>query len=227
VHFGVITAMPAEARTFRGHSSYSGQSSWHVATAAAGQKNSMLSAKNLLEQGCDFLISWGVAGALDPQLDVGELIITNAVIDNESQYFRFDPDRLSSLTRTLKSLNPKVGGLLYSTKEAVPLATEKQELHEKFHAEVVDMESAAIAKVAYDAKIDFVAIRCIVDRADCDIPMVATSTLKENGEVDIFQLLASLAQNPRQIVPLMRLGFNYYSALRHLKKAATLLQQCL
>jgi nucleoside phosphorylase len=227
VRFGVITAMPAEARTFRDHSGYPGQSSWHFATKAAGQKNSLLAARNLLEQGCDFLISWGVAGALSPQLNAGDLIVTNAVIDNESRYFRFDPDRLSSLTRTLKSLNPKVGGLLYSTEEPVPLVTEKQKLHEKFHAEIVDMESSSIASVAYDAKIDFVAIRCIVDRADCDIPIVATSTLKENGEVDIFQLLASLTHNPRQIVPLMQLGFNYYSALRHLKKAATLLQQCL
>ena len=118
-------------------------------------------------------------------------------------------------------------GLLYSAEKPVPLAIEKQELHEKFHAEGVDMESAAIAKVACDAQINFIAVRCIVDRSDCDLPAAATSSFKDNGKVDVIELLKELTQHPLQLVPLIRLGLNYYSALRHLRKAATLLRRCL
>jgi adenosylhomocysteine nucleosidase len=227
VRFGVITAMPAEAKTFNSGSGYSEQNSWHFAPGSAGQKNARLSAKSLLEQGCDCLISWGVAGALDPQLTAGDLIVTSAVINDRSECFNFDSDDLKSLVETFKSLDPKVGGLLYSAEKPVPLAIEKQELHEKFHAESVDMESAAIAKVACDAQINFIAVRCIVDRSDCDLPVAATSSFKDNGKVDVFQLLKALTQNPLQLVPLIRLGLNYYSALRHLRKAATLLRRCL
>ena len=227
MRFGVITAMPAEAKTFNSDSGYSEQNSWHFATGSAGQTNARLSAKSLLEQGCDCLISWGVAGALDPQLTVGDLIVTSAVINDRSESFKFDSDDLKSLVETFRSLDPKVGGLLYSAEKPVPLAIEKQELREKFRAESVDMESAAIAKVACDAKINFIAVRCIVDRSVYDLPVAATSSFKNNGEVNVFQLIKELTQNPLQLFSLMRLGLNYYSALRQLKKAAALLQRCL
>lgn len=216
--------MPAEAKTFRNKSRSSGRYSWSFETGAAGQKNAALSAISLIEEGCDCLISWGVAGALDPQLNVGDLIITSSVINEESRYFKFDPSSINELTKALTSLDPQVGTLIYSAKEPVLLAVEKQKLHRKNRADIVDMESAAIAKIAYDAKIDFIAIRCIVDRADCDIPLIATHALKDNGKVDFFQLIVSLVQKPRQFIPLIRLGFNYNSALRRLKKAADLLQ---
>jgi hypothetical protein len=72
----------------------------------------------------------------------------------------------------------------------------KRRLHAASHAHACDMESAAVAGVAVELGLPFIAIRAIVDDAVMILPPAARAAVDANGALRPLALLGSLAGRP-------------------------------
>ena len=123
------------------------------------------------------LISVGLAGACDPKLRVGEIVRAGVVVDARTG------------ERFVDSKNSQV---LVST-DAIASVNEKARLHAAYSAAAVDMEAAAVARLAQAHGLGFRAIKAIFDEADFETAGVARfSTAEGQFREGAFALHAAL-----------------------------------
>ena len=79
-------------------------------------------------------------------------------------------------------------------------------------AVAVDMESGAVAAVASDAKIPFIAIRAVSDAFNSVLPFTALKSFDRFGRLDWVRLMRELARYPQDI-------FRWWRLMRQLRSA--------
>ncbi len=82
------------------------------------------------------------------------------------------------------------------------------------------MESVAIAKVAQQTNLPFLAIRAIVDPATMNLPNAVTHSLNEQGDVALTKLVLFLLTHPLELPGLIKLGMYFNKAKSKLKIVA-------
>ncbi|WP_157220335.1 phosphorylase family protein [Flavisphingomonas formosensis] len=150
------------------------------------------------------ILSTGLAGALDPALVAGDLVIDG------------DADIVARLRQALPDAH--AGGI---TGSDTPIATiaHKRTLHAESAALAVDMESHVAARVARRHGLPFAALRAISDTAKETLPPAALVGMRPDGGVAFGAVLASLARQPAQLPALIRTGINTGRAMRRLGRA--------
>jgi adenosylhomocysteine nucleosidase len=196
-----------------------------VAYSGAGPSNAQSAAKLLLTQGATRLISWGCAAALSPALKPGDLVLADSLIDAEGKLIELSTD-WHSYTKNLFATTLKVQtGSLVESKKIVATGSDKQQLHSKTGAIALDMESIAIAKVALQNKLCFLAIRAIVDPVTMDLPKAIAHSLNNDGDIELIKLLVFIAGHPSELPGLIKLGLHFHAAKNTLKSVARQLAQ--
>lgn len=162
--------------------------------------------------GAQAILSCGLAGALNPILKAGDLVI--------AEYFPGD-GRGSDLVEALRQhLTDAQVGRIIGSDTIVASVAEKQALYEATGALAVDMESHIAARVAERHGLPFAAIRAISDTADHTLPPAALVGMRPDGSMALGAVLASLARNPRQLPALIRTGSDAgraFAALRRVR----------
>jgi nucleoside phosphorylase len=143
----------------------------------------------------------GIAGALQPSLDVGDIVVPRAVMESgTANKIACDPQ----LVQRAVSSGAKVIEEMVSCDRVASTVAEKARLGE--FAAAVDMESFAIIEAAQRRNIRAVVIRVISDRHDQALPVDLSTTIDERGQVSIGAVLRIVAGNPGQISALMKFG---------------------
>jgi adenosylhomocysteine nucleosidase len=184
--------------------------------AAAG-----MAARRLVEAGATALVSWGMAGGLDPDLEAGAICLPNEVVASDGMRFATASSWREMLAASIASYQPVASGALLTSLHPVTGVAEKSAVRRKTGAVAVDMESSAVAEVAAASHVPFVAVRVIVDTALDGIPGSVTAA-GESGQVRLARLLVGLVRSPGEIVPLLRLARRYRAAIRSLRAVAKL-----
>ena len=180
-----------------------------------------IAARRLVEAGATALISWGMAGALDPSLEAGAICLPREVVAPDGMRFATAIAWRDTLAASIASYRPVASGTLLTRTRPLAGIAEKAAARLETGAIAVDMESSAIAEVAAATHVPFMAVRVIVDTARDAIPAAVTSA-GESGQVRIAQLLAGLARSPRDIAAVVRLARGYRAAARSLRTVAEL-----
>ncbi len=108
-----------------------------------------------------FLI--GLAGALDPKIEVGAVFTVKRVVDEQTK------QHILLVNESLDAV-----GLL-TARTAVVSAKQREHLYHQFGTELVDMESFTIARICQREQISLHIVRCVSDRAgDADLNEVKT-----------------------------------------------------
>lgn len=152
------------------------------------------------------ILSFGICGALDPSLKVGDLVVASAVNGVAT-----DVDWTARLAAALPAA--RVGPFAAGDTMAADRAA-KAPLRRETGAIAVDMESHRAAT----SGIPFAVLRAVSDTADQSLPPAARVGLKRDGSPDIPAVLRSLLGSPRQLPALMRTARDVeiaYTALRH------------
>src|SRR2546422_286712 len=89
------------------------------------------------------------------------------------------------------------GSVLFGGGEPLAFASEKQELHEKTGALIVDMESHVVARAAAQHGVPVAAIRVVVDPVTRTIPRSALAGTRPDGTIDPVAVVRSLIRYPR------------------------------
>lgn len=218
---GVVAALAAEARALGPATSGALADGTLVAVSGIGPGAAAQAARSLIEGGATALVSWGMAGGLDPSLNAGALCVPHEVLAEDGERFLTDGIWREPLTARIAALHSVAGGALFSSAHAIDSVAGKKALRRATGAVAVDMESAAVAEAAHARGMPFLAVRAIVDTARDEVPcaLVAAGL---TGRIDIVRLLGSLARRPGDIAPLMRLSLCYRRAMRSLKAVASL-----
>ena len=184
--------------------------------AAAG-----LAARRLIDAGATALVSWGMAGGLDPELEAGSICLPREVVAPDGMRFAVSSSWRDALMAAIASSRPVASGALLTCMYPIAGVAAKAAARRETGAVAVDMESSAIAEVAAASHVPFMALRVIVDTALDAIPAAVTAA-GESGQVRIGRLLLGLARSPAQIVPLVRLARRYHLAIRSLRAVGRL-----
>ncbi|MFQ5701990.1 MAG: purine phosphorylase, partial [Acidobacteriota bacterium] len=177
---GVVAGLQREADSFRRGETASGHAAPRVdvLVCGIGPDRAARAARRLFERGAGALISWGFAGGLSPELLPGDAVIPSAVMDPQGRRFEADPTwRGHLLARLGMPTEDGPGMTLATTSMPLTSAAAKRSYHLHSGAEAVDMESAAVAAVAAEAGLPFLAIRAICDSVTEDLPPAALASI--------------------------------------------------
>lgn len=161
---GVVAALDFEARSLGKRSDYT-----LVSVSGIGADNAARAARSLAAAGAAALLSWGVAGALDPALRCGTAVLPHEVLATGR---RFETDRhwRQAVASALQGKVTLDSGALITSDVAVASAAHKASLFQHSGAVAVDMESAAVAAVAAELALPFLALRVVLDTAHDSLP---------------------------------------------------------
>jgi adenosylhomocysteine nucleosidase len=154
----------------------------------------------------DAIFSCGTAGSLDPQYQIGDLIVGERTaqhdygfivpgsfipfgfqmkINRKTRFFKEFPANVALLKiakiaeKHWKDQSRIFYGAILTGDQVILSSEKRQTLVDQFGARAVDMESAAIAQIACIHEIPFLAVRGISDHAD-EMIQIDTSRLDPN-----------------------------------------------
>ena len=177
-------------------------------------------AERLIAAGAGALVSWGLAGGLDPELPVGLIFLPSEILAPDGALLATDTPWRERLAAALGRFSPLASGRLVTSVAAVGTVAAKAALFKRSGARAVDMESASVAQVARSRDLPFLAIRVIIDRAVDVLPDSLLAAIAAGGEFSLWRLLAHLARSPAELAPFVRLARTHSQANRSLAAAA-------
>lgn len=209
----VITGMQAELRRLPVNAN------WLTLCSGVGPKRAERCATNLVGQGVTTLISFGLAGALSRDYSVGDIIFPARVVDHESQQ--------AYAVDALPQAAPRGDVALLTVSRPVVGGAHRTTLAGLFQCQAVDMEAAAIARVARAHALTFHCVRVISDASDDEPPPFLIDSLGSDGRVHLPAVFAAIARHPRVLFQLLRLARSYRMSLQQIKRAGLDLERTL
>lgn len=166
------------------------------------------------------LMSFGIAGALDPALRVGDVVVGVQVCDPEGRQFEADPRWTAALSRELSNARrSRIAG----SDVIVADAAAKRQLRVATNAAIVDMESHCVARLAHERGLPFGVLRVVADTAQDAIPTSAQAGLNPDGSTAPLAVIRELAKRPWQLPALLVLARRTEIALASLAVCRRLL----
>ena len=158
-----------------------------LARSGIGKVNAALCTQVLVDlYGVDYIINIGVAGGVDRELSVGDVVISSEVCQHDfdctgfghepgviprmaESMFKAD-NALVKLAKTSADMlvgdNKAISGRIVSGDQFVAKKEDTKRIWDIFKASCVEMEGGAVAQAAYLNQVPFVIIRTISDNAD-------------------------------------------------------------
>ncbi len=167
------------------------------------------------------VISFGVAGGLDPALRTGDVVIASDVIAGDERWPAAH-DFSRSLIGGLDERRVNRGSLV-GVEEVIATPAGKKALRGATGAAACDMESHIAADYAKKTDLPFAAIRVISDPATRALPAIATNAIKPDGNIDLVKVMRGLARNPLTLNALVATGRDFNRALQSLRGCRGLL----
>lgn len=151
------------------------------------------------------LVSAGFAGGLSPELQQGQLIYPSRLLDGSEAGrppLGVDPElaeplwaAVSSDTRSLVTVDHIIGD-----------AAAKQQLHDRTGADLVDMETFAVATVAAAAGLSVLACRVVSDAAGDTLPREVAQVSKPQSTMRRFgTVLGAIGRRPKAALDFWKL----------------------
>lgn len=158
-----------------------------VVQSGIGKVNAAICTQVLADQfGVDVVINTGIAGSLDADIDIGDIVISTDAVEHDMDASAFgdpvgqvprmdtfsfpaDEQLVKKAVEANEEANPDVRtftGRVVSGDQFVSSSEVKDRLVKLFGAKCTEMEGAAIVHAAYLNKISCVIIRAISDKAD-------------------------------------------------------------
>ncbi|MGH8229299.1 MAG: purine and other phosphorylase-like protein, family 1, partial [Steroidobacteraceae bacterium] len=174
----------------------------------------------LIAAGCRALASWGLAGALDPQLPCGAVLLPEEVILESGASLATGLAWRRQIEDALQARWLICRRRLLTSARALATIPDKQQAFRRTGAAAVDMESFAVAEEAAARGLPFVVMRVIVDTAADALPPALADAPDGTGNVPVGRIIARALAAPSGLGDLLRLARRYRVASRRLRAVA-------
>ncbi len=182
-----------------------------IAYSKIGKVFSSLTASTLIEKfSCSTLLFSGVAGAINPNLHIGDLIIANRLCQHDLDISIFGHDfgyvpegakfvesdeKLRAIAKEVASKNSLsvIEGTIATGDQFVASTERKEFISKNFQADALEMEGASVAVVCDALDVPFFILRAISDTAnddagvDFDEFMVSSAKISANFILDMVE----------------------------------------
>lgn len=183
-------------------------------------RNLTLDLKRAIATGCRGLVSFGVAGGLDPELKPGTCVVASAIVTG---VVRHETDRPWS-QKLLAAMPGAVHGVLAGVDGPVCSPVRKRALNRETGAVAVDTESHVVARAAASHGLPMTAIRVVADPAHRALPELALTAIRADGTTDVLAVLRSVMRRPHQLPALLRTALDARAARATLLRGRSLLE---
>ncbi len=186
---GVVVGLEVEARLAR---------RWGIPVAVGGgDAAGAARAAEALAPGVRGFISFGLAGGLDPALRAGTLLVPDRVVDGN--------DAWETDGGLRAALGGGTGHVLLGGGAILATAVVKRTAWTA-GAHAVDLESAAVARVAAAAGKPYAVLRAVCDEAGRDLPAAALVALDVSGRIGAVRVGLAVLRRPGQLPALLGLA---------------------
>lgn len=216
MRLGVVTGLASERECLR---QVPDQDQLRVRCYGIGPGAAEKAASELLEEGCAALLSFGIAGGLDSRLRPGSIVLAEAVVTERDECFTTDPAWRGRLHACIRGGGVWLARLLGSDRPLVSTSV-KQDVESRFAAVAVDMESQAIARMARQAAVPFMAVRAVADPAERVIPKWLTDAIGPKGKPRLSVIATGALAYPWDVRRLLTLARDQRAALGALRRVA-------
>ena len=175
------------------------------------------------EADCRAVLSFGIAGGLDPDLAAGDAIVATGIVANGARTATH-----AALADWLAA-SLSAGGVrarladIAGVDAPVLNASEKAAMLRETGAVAVDMESHIACDFAARRGLMFAALRIVCDPAARSLPPIVANALKPDGGVDHRVVLGNLLRRPTELAALSRLAGEARTSFRVLGRCGDLL----
>lgn len=225
---GVVVALPQEAQCLGFAKAKPGSMldgpGIRACVSGMGEVRAERAARQLIDDGARALISFGTAGALDPALHPGALLLPRSVIFRNTEY----PTHEAWHARVVNHLNGPEGLVLDAmlhAEEPLTSVRQKHAARRLTQTAAVDMESGAVARVAESAGVPFLVLRVVADPAWRALPGAALVAMTPDGHLRPFSLMMAVARKPSELIALRRLALDFERARSALRSLAQDLEE--
>ncbi len=181
-----------------------------IAYSKIGKVYASLTATTMIEKfKIEKLLFSGVAGAINNDLHIGDLIVATALCQHDLDitafghpygyvpegkiYYKSDEVLTKIAIDVAKEKNIKLKEGIIATGDQFVANKEKKEwIRKKFKADALEMEGASVAVVAYSLKVPFFILRAISDAADMDASFDFDEFLKSSAKNSADFLISML-----------------------------------
>ncbi|MDX1962325.1 MAG: hypothetical protein SFX18_04185 [Pirellulales bacterium] len=169
-----------------------------IAYAGAGKQAATVATQALIAgHHPRWVISAGFAGALQPELAVGDLLLPTGVQNAQGEKLAIDVQGRPPPPGEAKIHH----GWLYTADRVVTTAASKLALGQSSEALAVDLETFAVAQLCVREKLRFLAVRIISDHAGEDLPPDVAGLMRPQSTARLLgRVLGGIFRRP-QIVP--------------------------
>ncbi len=174
-----------------------------------------------MDEGAQALLSFGLAGGLDPGLAPGAVVIAAAVVSPAGAIHESNGPWRDALAAALASENPVIGRVAGSDRPVASVAA-KRALRETSGALAVDMESHRVAAVAAETQSPFAVLRAVADPAGRALPRAALAGLGPDGAINLGAVLGCLALRPWEAPAIVALTLDAWRGLAALSRGVAL-----
>jgi adenosylhomocysteine nucleosidase len=143
------------------------------------------------------VISAGFAGALNPDFVRNQVVLPDEVVAPDGQRFRVG----SPAAETSRAVESR----LITLDRLVPTSAEKRAIRESSEADLVDMETSAVAEVCANWHVKFLSLRVISDDARTTLPPEIATMLAQSGSYQVGAAMRALWHRPSSLKDLWRL----------------------
>lgn len=157
------------------------------------------------EHGATRLVLAGFAGALDPDLEVGWIVLPTVIRTPAGVSWELREDAPPAVVAQPSAPPERT---LLAVEQIVSTPAEKTRLHQQHSAAAVDMESHAAAQTAARLGVPLTVVRAVSDRADEALPAWTSRCVKADGSNDVTGALRHLLTHPHHVGTLRRLARN-------------------
>jgi adenosylhomocysteine nucleosidase len=157
-----------------------------------------------------WLLSCGFAGALQPDIPIGSIVVADSIVDQHGHTMQID------LHMPADPAHGLFVGRLLTADEVVRAVALKKQLAEQHGALAVDLESLAVAQVAKENKVRFLAVRVISDDLSHDLPPEILSVVGATGSVRLGAAIGALWKRPAAAKDLWNLREKAHAAATRL-----------
>lgn len=158
-----------------------------IVRSGIGKVNAAVCTQILVDEfHADTIINTGIAGSLNAQIDIGDIVISTDVLhhDMDAVNFGYEPGQIPQMDvfsfkadeqlankaeQVCREVNPEINvfhGRIVSGDQFIADKAVKERITNQFHGFCTEMEGAAIAQASYLNGIPFIVIRAISDKAD-------------------------------------------------------------
>ncbi len=174
-----------------------------LGTTGVGIRNSRTQTSLIIQKlKPELIVFTGTAGALDPDLRIGDIIVVNKVISLKRNSEIEIPVNLPYLGRKY------IVGSVLTENRFVNDSEEKAKLYKATGAPLVDMESWGVMEAAKQSKTRLIIIRSVSDLASDDLPKIQ-KFYDENANFVYRKAFLYFFSQPRQITKYLKFRFVY------------------